>query len=67
MPDVCGILPDEEEVAFSLLGPGGGGDGFGDGDRQQLVVVVQDQPLSFYGVLEILDSSANRSSLSNVL
>ena len=67
MPDVCGILPDEEEVAFSLLGPGGGGDGFGYGGRQQLVVVVQDQPLSFYGMLEILDSSANRSSLSNVL
>ena len=42
MPDVAGVLKDEQEMSLSLQGPVGSEVGLGDGAGQGLVVRVDD-------------------------
>ena len=42
VPDVAGVLRDEQEMSLSSQGPGGSGVGLGDGAGQGLVVGVDD-------------------------
>ena len=55
MPDVAGVLRDEQEMSLSSQGPVGSGVGLGDGAGQGLVISVYDKPPPFDVVLELLD------------
>ena len=61
MPDVAGVLRDEQEVSLSSQGPGGMG--LGDGAGQGLVVRVDDQAPPLDVVLELLDRSGYSQEL----
>lgn len=63
MPDVAGVLRDEEQMSLSSQGPGGSGVGLGDGAGQGLVVRVDDQAPPLDVMLELLDCGSNGQEL----